>query len=141
MNVISLQEIADKLDEVTDTWYVYYHVKTEKFVDVQIEYISIAEEMEEDDDLSKYMDWEQEEIKGALNILENWNEYIRLPTQFDIHEYSIMEDYAYSVDDARKSNKLLRALSGRGAFRRFKDTVIDLGLSQDWYDFRDLAYL
>ena len=29
---------------------------------------------------------------------------------------------------------------GKGAFRRFKDSVIRLGLDQRWYQWRDEAY-
>ena len=32
------------------------------------------------------------------------------------------------------------AIRGKGAFRRFKDWVIDMGIEQLWYDYRDDAY-
>ena len=35
---------------------------------------------------------------------------------------------------------LVRAIKGRGAFRRFKDTAIDVGAIDDWYEFRDNCY-
>ena len=62
---------------------------TGEFVDVQTEHLGIAEDLDEDDDLSKYADWEQDGIKQALEILENWSSHKRLPTQYDIHEYNI----------------------------------------------------
>ena len=37
------------------------------------------------------------------------------------------------------AERLARALDGSGAFRRFKDEVARMGLSQDWYSFRDDA--
>ena len=37
-------------------------------------------------------------------------------------------------------DKLARAIRGKGAFRRFKDTVYDLGIDQQWYDFQAAAY-
>ncbi|SEA94884.1 Uncharacterised protein family (UPF0158) [Oribacterium sp. KHPX15] len=36
--------------------------------------------------------------------------------------------------------KLTHAIQGRGAFRRFKDTVYDLGIDQKWYDYQAKAY-
>jgi hypothetical protein len=34
----------------------------------------------------------------------------------------------------------LTSLQGKGAFRRFKDNVILLGIEKDWYSFRDERY-
>lgn len=55
------------------------------------------------------------------------------------HEaYSDMEDFAASVPDPRIRDLLLRAISGRGAFRRFKDTLLDFPeLRQTWFEFHD----
>ncbi|WP_153465478.1 UPF0158 family protein [Sediminibacillus terrae] len=36
--------------------------------------------------------------------------------------------------------KLLSVIKGRGAFRRFKDTIIDLDIRNEWFEFRDQAY-
>jgi len=37
------------------------------------------------------------------------------------------------------AERLSRALDGRGAFRRFKDEVARMGISEGWYAFRDDA--
>jgi len=33
--------------------------------------------------------------------------------------------------------KMLASLKGKGAFRRFKDTVFYLGIRDDWFAYRD----
>src|SRR5919198_5740801 len=38
--------------------------------------------------------------------------------------YSDMRDFSARVPDARARDLLLRAIAGRGAFRRFKDTLL-----------------
>ncbi len=55
------------------------------------------------------------------------------------HEgYAEMEDFASSAADPRARDLLLRALAGRGAFRRFKDTLLDFpDLRESWFAFHD----
>lgn len=50
-----------------------------------------------------------------------------------------MEDFADQISDERAGRRLLRAIQGRGAFRRFKDELHDEypHLVQAWYAFRD----
>lgn len=55
------------------------------------------------------------------------------------HEaYADMEDFATRVRDPRARDLLLRAIAGRGAFRRFKDTLLDFPeLREAWFGFHD----
>ena len=73
-------------------------------------------------------------------IEESIGEYIALPGQYDIDEYSIMEEFVDNLPGGRKREELYDALQGRGAFRRFKDELYELGLEQKWYKYRDQAY-
>lgn len=66
--------------------------------------------------------------------------FYRLPEQRDIHEYRIMEDFISSLPAGAARDRLSIAIYGKGAFRRFKDSVIRLGLDQRWYQWRDEAY-
>lgn len=78
---------------------------------------------------------EQEE---AYNQLDEHGFY-RLPTSFDLREYDLMEDFVYSLPTSKQS-KLANAITGRGAFRRFKDGIRQLGIEQQWYDYQAEAY-
>jgi hypothetical protein len=53
--------------------------------------------------------------------------------------YRDMENFAFTVTDPRLENRLLRALDGRGAFRRFRDELEDLPEEylERWYVFKD----
>jgi len=73
-------------------------------------------------------------------IEENFDEYISLPSQYEIDEYSMMEELIESLPAGREQMNLSDAIRGRGAFRRFKDAVNDLGVEQKWYKFRDGSY-
>jgi hypothetical protein len=53
-------------------------------------------------------------------------------------EYGWMVEFAASVADARLRDRLEVALAGRGAFRRFKNTLLDdLVERERWFAFRD----
>src|SRR6266699_3238033 len=52
--------------------------------------------------------------------------------------YADLEDFAEAVSDPRARDLLLRAIAGRGAFRRFKDTLLDFQeLREVWFAFHD----
>lgn len=52
--------------------------------------------------------------------------------------YADMEDFISQVRDPRARDLLGRAIEGRGAFRRFKDTLYDFPeLRQAWFTFHD----
>jgi hypothetical protein len=52
--------------------------------------------------------------------------------------YSDMEDFVAQVRDPRVRDQLERAISGRGAFRRFKDALFDHpALRRAWFAFHD----
>jgi predicted nucleotidyltransferase len=52
--------------------------------------------------------------------------------------YGDMEDFAGRVRDSRARDLLARAIEGRGAFRRFKDTLLEFPeLREAWFKFHD----
>ncbi len=52
--------------------------------------------------------------------------------------YRDMEDFIARVPGRRAADLLERAIAGRGAFRRFKDTLFEFPeLRQAWFEFRD----
>ena len=96
---------------------------------------------EDDEALEDYPEWEREVIQKAREfVYGTGGEFIALPTQFDIHEYQIMEKFCYSVEDEDISDSLCRAIRGSGAFRRFKDGIHRFGIQDDWYRYRAEAF-
>ena len=120
---------------------------------VKLEVVIDAIEMA-DDNYTYFLDLETGEsvflvdelITGLDNegldeeIEENYGtRYLRLPTKYEINEYHIMEEFIWTLED-EKVNKLEGAIQGRGAFRRFKDMVNRMGISQQWYNFQAEYY-
>lgn len=120
--IVFLEDVADKLEETMDHWEQYLNTATGEFVD-----LSDGDYIEKDEELA-------EEIDSSCD-------YIRLPNQYDIHEYNIMKDFAEAAPDIQKREKLLRALAGRKPFRNFKDTLDYIGITDVYYAFRSLTFL
>ena len=82
--------------------------------------------------------WGSEE--DVDNIEENPDDFVLLPTQYDINEYSIMEDFIDEIDNEEIKYKLYESIRGKGAFRRFKNMIYYLNVKNQWYDFRAKAF-
>lgn len=138
---VFLDDVVDELEMVCDEDKNFFNIKTAEFISIQCEHLDIAEELDLITELDRYSKWEREAILDAVKLLEHWNDYIELPSSYDIHEYSIMEDFIDSITDSRKQNLLFSAIQGKKAFRRFKDTLEDVGLEEDWYTYRSAALI
>lgn len=136
MPIVKLSDIVDAMDMTSDTMTHYLNKKTGEVIPISEEEMNAAENEESFED---FPEWQQDSIKTAQDILAT-NDYISLPSQFDIHEYDMMERFCLSVKDEKISDDLYGAIKGRGAFRRFKDMILEYGIEQDWYQFRDSAY-
>lgn len=79
---------------------------------------------------------EQEELYNRLDE----HGFYRMPASFEIHEYDIMDGFVYGLPRTPARDRLEKAIRGRGAFRRFKNSVRQMGIEQIWYDYRDDAY-
>lgn len=89
--------------------------------------------------LSPYSD-DHSQISDMIDEDDD-DRFIPLPNQREINEYGMMEEFVSNVRNDSQRAALEIAISGRGAFRRFKDTIIRLGLEKKWYAFRDKEYL
>ena len=87
--------------------------------------------------------WITGETDEALaNLVENEPEadFCIFPTKYEIHEYSIMDSFVDYLPPGRMKNELGAAIRGKGAFRRFKQTIRFHGIEQLWYDYKADAY-
>lgn len=128
---IKVSDVANEMDLPGPEFTAYLNPKTGKFVSVSEEEMA-ALEAEDPDDLPGWMEDILPEIREAVES----EDYLALPSSFDIHEWEIMRDFANSVADPEASAHLLRALHGGGAFRRFKDELHRQELLDEWYAHR-----
>lgn len=135
---IKLKDLVDAMDMQFDASTTYYDRETGEITFVTDEEMGAAED---DEPLDDYPEWEEEAIEVARKIAaDTENRFVAIPSQYDIHEYQIMEDFCHSVEDEEMSNRLLGAIKGKGAFRYFKDMIHEHGIADEWYAFRDEAF-
>ena len=122
MKKLDLNKAAEEFETIDAETYMYYNTETGEF-DFYTEFMLA--------DLPGEIDTEKFED----------DEWIAAPSQRDLNEYRIMEDFVGSVTDTRANELLFVALEGRGAFRRFKDTLRRVSLEEEWYAFKRKAYI
>lgn len=136
---VNLNELVGHMEMQFDEAYTYVNRKTGEIITVSSIALDQAETME-DEEIEELSDWEQVEVKAALDIIVNSMNYESIPSSYDINEYRMMEQFCYFVEAKDDQAALFDAIEGRGAFRRFKDKVNQLGLADEWYEFRDNCY-
>lgn len=136
---VSLKDIVQEMQIISETMTIYFQRSTGKFLVVTDEYICAAES---DAPLDDCPEWEQIIIRETAEFLgcEYNGDNVPLPSRYDIHEYAIMERFCFTVDNPKITNDLCRCLSGKRAFRRFKDALLRHGIEKNWYAYKDVAY-
>lgn len=131
---VKLDDVIEALELCSDEGSYFYSADTEEVVYVTTDDLSMAEDGEITYGLPE---WQREMVETAVDIVENWDNYIKLPTKFDINEYNIMSEFCYSIENGTVRNQLLNAIRGSGAFRKFKNSIQRFGIEKQWYSFRD----
>ncbi|RCW78896.1 uncharacterized protein UPF0158 [Halanaerobium sp. DL-01] len=154
---VNLEDVLEALELRTRESNYFYYKKTGEVFMIMDDELRAGEE---DPDLDKFPEWQRENIKAAVDIIstndyirsfpkiyfqaakngESPDDYIRLPDDYEIDDYSIMEDFCYSVEDEELREELLYAIRGNGAFRMFKDKIYQYDLEDQWYDYKDQRY-
>ena len=133
---VNLEDVLEAIEIRTRESNYFYNKNTG-----EIHYITDDElrEAEDDIDISEYPDWQQESIKTAIDILST-DGYIKLPDDYEIDDYEIMEDFCYSIENKEIRTEMINAIDGNGAFRKFKDKIYEYDLADDWYDYQDKRF-
>ena len=151
--VVSLRDMVDEMQTLSYESNAYLKKSTGKVITIRDDDFDMVRSMEEifdeiedeaeiesDDDSSGYLDLETEFYQDVNNVMAFDDDYLKLPSKFDIHEYEIMERFGLSIPNEKISDILISRIRGSGAFRRFRDTIYQYGVEKDWFRFRDDAY-
>lgn len=120
---IKLDTVIDAIETADNAYTYFYDTQTLETV-----YIS-------DFFITGQRDEKLEEL-----IDNNPERFMRFPTKFEIHDYSIMESFILSYSNSSLRDRLLSAIKGRGAFRKFKDLIIQFEIEEEWYKYQGTAY-
>ncbi len=133
--VVKLSDVVEAIESPSEDWHSYLNRDTGEIVTVSDDERRLVEGDESLDDVPA---WQQESLPKVRDALAS-DRFVMLPGRFDVHEWSIMEQFARERPDSGQADALLDALHGRGAFRMFRSTLRRLGLDDDWHQFRASA--
>lgn len=120
---VKLQDVVEAIDLPNRDWQSLLHRETGAIVTITEDMVigPDGEELDRED-------------------VEDSDDYLPLPTSFEINEWSIMKTFA-DERPGRLGSELLDALSGRGAFRMFRATLKRARIEDDWDRFREAAFV
>ena len=133
---VNLKAVIDGMDTQNETRHTFLNRRTGELVTIGDEDITLVES---DIPMENIPAEQHDAIRLTRRVLGS-NDFIQLPSKYDIHEYSIMERFCLSREDEELREKLLFSIHGQGAFRRFKETVQQLGAADDWQKFRQAVF-
>jgi hypothetical protein len=136
---VNIKYIAGDLQLQNEEILPYFNRRTGESVTIDRSFLSMVEDAEEGETFEDLQVWEQDLIAVAREIVDS-EDFLRLPSKYDIHEYQIMEDFCETLTDVRMANDILHRLRGSGAFGRFRAAIRYHNIEDDWYAFRDRAY-
>ncbi|HFI0355951.1 UPF0158 family protein [Streptococcus suis] len=118
------QDVVDALQMLSQGDRYYYDSYLDELV-----YLSVEETgLESCEGLEEEI---EEDVTGR---------FVRLPTYYDFNPYAFMERYVYHLPEGDLSDRLSRAIRGRGAFRRFKNELERCDRLEEWYAFETQCY-
>jgi hypothetical protein len=83
-------------------------------------------------------DWQRERLHEADQVEAGFGDrFIAIPAEGSHEGYRDMEAFIATVRNRRLQERLERAISGRGAFRYFKDVLLDYPAERErWFQFK-----
>ena len=136
MMKVDLKKIIEGIEFQGDESQSYLKISSGEVVLFTDDAIAAAES---DEDLSVRAEWYREAIEQAREFINNEDDYIPLPSKFEFHEYSVMEEFISSLPIEEQRDELLSSIKGKGAFARFKHGLERFLLLERWYQYRDQA--
>jgi hypothetical protein len=141
---VDLKPLNVNLDELIEAMGTRLDGTVEWFLDTETGAIHVVDEedLDEDDDDATAVDheslpaWQRDAKDLAAQIMASPERFVAVP-QTESHEaYRVMEQFIAQVPDPRLRERLEDAIAGKGAFRRFKDVVLDHPrVREDWFRF------
>lgn len=149
---VDLPELEMAFDNHSDLISYYLDLETGEVIVITGEERGLLESIYESyyDDQSETVDWVSAFEKEPLTDLEReqlliadrvevglGDRFIPIPPEGSREGYQDMQAFIVTVHSQRLQERLERAISGRGAFRNFKDVLLDYPAERDrWFQFK-----
>lgn len=117
-----LSEVVDALYHISTGNSIYLNLKTK-------EILAINDAFSGD---------EKEEMYA---MVEENNDYLKLPEQIELDGYNRMRRFIKTLGESKYIKEFEKAIKGKGAFRRFKDLLIEHDIRDYWHEFEHNEYV
>ncbi|KRE21100.1 UPF0158 family protein [Paenibacillus sp. Soil522] len=132
---VKLDDLITEIEIQMDETLTYINTQTGEVITLSREEMTAAED---EDLLENYPDWQRENIEQAIKIIEDEDEvYLDFTLRNEYHEYETVEEFIETLNKSEVREELFGAIQGRGAFRRFKDGIIEHDVEKQWYEFKE----
>ena len=132
---VKLDDLINEIEIQMEETLTYINTQTGEVITLSREEMRAAEYEEP---LENYPDWQKENIKQAIKILEDENEVYRgFTLRNEYNEYEIVEEFIGTLSEEKVRKELFGVIQGRGAFRRFKDGIREHDVEKQWYEFKE----
>ncbi|NIK72082.1 uncharacterized protein UPF0158 [Paenibacillus sp. BK033] len=133
--LVSLDQLVSEIEIGIEDTFTYIDVTTGEVITLTREEIRAAED---EQPLENFPEWQRENIQRAICILEDEQEkYADFTLKNDYNEYELIEEFISTLEDEEMNEALNTAIIGKGAFRRFKDKIIQFGIDKQWYTYKE----
>lgn len=135
---INAADLEAAFDDASDMLHYYLDLATGKVIAISDEtrdelnaiYAALGEHCDDDAFAAAlqqraHPDWMRAVLDEAHQVEQGCGtSYIAVPKANSRESYRVLEDFIETVADQRLQAQLAYAIQGRGAFRRFKDTLL-----------------
>ncbi len=132
---VKLNDLVEEIEIQINGTFTYINTQTGEVITLSEEEIRAVES---EKPIENFPDWQKENIEKAIEILEDEEGiYFDFTLRNEYDEYEIIEDFIGTVIEQEIQETLYEAIQGRGAFRRFKDGIIEHGVEKEWYEYKE----
>ena len=121
-----IEDMAEAFEQIDANWKAYVDISKGDIL-----FVPLKEE-----DLEEY----SQEEKDLFYEIDALKQYIQLPTQKELREFDIMEEYAQGCANLGYKKHLMFALNNTKPFRNFRAQLRLLGLEEDYAYYRYMAF-
>jgi hypothetical protein len=132
---VKLEDLVSEIELQIDDTFTFINTKTGKVITLTREEIGAAED---EKPIEYFPEWQRENIEKAISIIEDEDgAYVDFTLRNDYNEYEKMQDFIRTLEDDDIREEMYEVIQGRGAFRRFKDGIMEHGVDKHWYNYKE----
>lgn len=133
--LVKLDDLVGEIEIQISGTVTYINTQTGEVITLSEEEIRAVEN---EKPIENFPEWQQENIEKAIEIFEDEDGiYLDFTLRNEYHEYEITEEFIGTLVEEEIREELYEAIQGRGAFRRFKDGIIEHGVEKEWYEYKE----